>query len=249
MTRTLQRGDYLIEAREHEIDVHVTVDAGGTRTELEDSVPRHGAIYQVVSLSSAGRVAGQLRSADHRTKQGRVSVAHRALACAHRDERAGELRTRLRCVRRGRRADRALATTRKSLDARRRQAARSRGALRGGGRRGRCAHRRRIRWPTCSTAARDQWAAAVRATEIATDAYESADDEAGVHNAATLRAAAEIELAGAMNAGTQRAEQRALYANADRRLAEAADFFKSHAMPVRAQYATNMRAVLAVSIG
>ncbi len=94
---------------------------------------------------------------------------------------------------------------------------------------------------------RDQWAAAVRATEIATDAYESADDEAGIHNAATLRSAAEISLADAMNAGTQGAEQRALYATADRRLATAVDFFQSHAMPVRAQYATNMRAVLAVS--
>jgi hypothetical protein len=65
---------------------------------------------------------------------------------------------------------------------------------------------------------RSQWAAAVRATEIATDAYKSSDDEAGIHNAATLRSAAEIDLAGAMNAGTQRAEQRALYASADRRL-------------------------------
>ena len=94
---------------------------------------------------------------------------------------------------------------------------------------------------------RDQWAAAVRATEIATEAYKSADDETGIHNASTLRSAAEIELAGAMNAGTQRAEQRALYAGADRRLADAAEYFGSHALPVRAQYATNMRAVLAVS--
>ena len=28
VTRTLQRGEYLIEAREHEIDVHMTVDGG-----------------------------------------------------------------------------------------------------------------------------------------------------------------------------------------------------------------------------
>ncbi len=72
---------------------------------------------------------------------------------------------------------------------------------------------------------RNEWAAAVRATEIATEAYKSVDDEAGIHNAATLRSAAEIELADAMNAGTQRAEQRALYASADRRLAEAVEFF------------------------
>ena len=98
--------------------------------------------------------------------------------------------------------------------------------------------------------ARDEWAAAVRATEIATEAYKASDDEAGVHNAAILRAAAEIQLAGAMNAGTQRAEQRAMYAAADRRLADGAEFFKAHGRcRCWAQYAVNMRAVLAVSIG
>src|SRR5687768_12540766 len=56
VTRTLQRGDYLIEAREHEIDLHMTVTSGGARTDLEDNVPRHGAIYQVVSLTAPGEV-------------------------------------------------------------------------------------------------------------------------------------------------------------------------------------------------
>ena len=97
---------------------------------------------------------------------------------------------------------------------------------------------------------RDEWAAAVRATEIATEAYKAVDDEAGVHNAATLRAAAEIELAAAMNAGTQRAEQRALVRqrrSAPRR--RPPNFSRAHGLPVRAQYAVNMRAVLAVSTG
>jgi hypothetical protein len=40
----LQRGEYLIEAREHEIDAHLTVRRGGRRTDLEDRVPRHGNI-------------------------------------------------------------------------------------------------------------------------------------------------------------------------------------------------------------
>src|SRR6187549_392354 len=62
VTRTLQRGEYLIEAREHEIDTHVTVASGGTRTDLEDNVPRHGAIYQVVSLTAPGEMQVQLRS-------------------------------------------------------------------------------------------------------------------------------------------------------------------------------------------
>jgi hypothetical protein len=74
VTRTLQRGEYLIEAREHEIDVHVTVSTGGDPTDLEDNVPRHGAIYRVVSLSEPGEVRVQLRSSDHRTKQGHVTL-------------------------------------------------------------------------------------------------------------------------------------------------------------------------------
>ena len=44
-TRALQRGEYLIEAREHEIDAHLTVDRRQRDArELEDRVPRHGTI-------------------------------------------------------------------------------------------------------------------------------------------------------------------------------------------------------------
>ncbi len=243
VTRALQRGEYLIEAREQEIDTHLTVSAGGATTDLEDNVPRHGAIYQVVSLAEPGEIQVRLRSTDHRTKRGRIALRiARWLRASdqHTSERelgfaafgaAGEEIARANADASTRAADKLheAVTHFEAADDEpmRAQAAYSLAYVQYG--------------------PRDQWAAAVRATEIATDAYKSADDEAGVHNAATLRSAAEIELAGAMNAGTQRAEQRALYASADRRLADAVEYFKSHAMPVRAQYATNMRAVLAVS--
>lgn len=243
VTRALQRGDYLIEAREHEIDAHMTVSTAAATTDLEDNVPRHGTIYQVVSLSAPGELRVQFRSTDHRTKQGRVALRIARWVQAP-DERtserelgfaafgaAGEEIARAKTEAAARAADKLheAVTHFEAADDEpmRAQAAYSLAYVQYG--------------------PRDQWAAAVRATEIAADAYKSADDEAGIHNASTLRSAAEIELAGAMNAGTQRAEQRALYASADRRLAEAADFFEKHAMPVRAQYATNMRAVLAVS--
>ena len=93
---------------------------------------------------------------------------------------------------------------------------------------------------------RDDGVAAIRAAEAATDAYECVDDKVGMHNSATLRAASELEIAAGMNASTQRAEQRALYDGADRRLAEAAEYFGSHDMPVNAEYAVNMRGVRAV---
>jgi tetratricopeptide (TPR) repeat protein len=242
VTRSLQRGDYLIEARELQIDVHVTVDSGGSRTELEDRVPRHGAIYQVVSMVAPGELRVTVRSDDHRTKQGRASLRISRWMRSS-DANPGELQLGFAAF--GAACEQSALATPEAWTL---AADKLHEAL---------AHfeaaddepmlaQAAYFLANVQQGARNQWAAAVRATEIATDAYESSDDEAGVHNAATLRATAEISLAAAMIAGTQRAEQRALYASADRRLVEAVDFFRSHAMPMREQYATNMRAVLAV---
>jgi tetratricopeptide (TPR) repeat protein len=243
VTRSLQRGDYLIEAREHEIDVQMTVDAGGRRTELEDRVPRHGAIFQVVSLAVPGELRITVRSDDHRTKQGSVTLR---IARWKRppETRPGELE--LGFVAYGAACEQAVLATPEAWTRAADKLHETVGHFE-------AADDERMLAQAAYFLAnvqygpRSQWAAAVRATEIAADAYESLDDEAGIHNAGTLRSAAEIGLADSMNAGTQRAEQRALYASADRRLAGAVDFFKSHAMPMREQYATNMRAVLAVS--
>src|SRR6185295_14534402 len=43
---TLQRGAYLVEVRERDIDARVTVDAGGRRVTLEDKLSRHGVVYE-----------------------------------------------------------------------------------------------------------------------------------------------------------------------------------------------------------
>jgi len=242
VTRSLQRGEYLIEAREHEIDLHMIVDAAGKRAELEDRVPRHGSIYRVVSMSAPGELTITVRSDDHRTKQGRASLRisrwKRAPGTQPDELELGFAAFGAACE------QASLATTEAWAQA----ADKLHEAV---------AHFEAADDETMRAQAayflaqveygpRNQWAAAVRATEIATDAYESTDDETGIHNAATLRAAAEMSLAAAMNAGTQRAEQRALYASADRRLALAVEFFQSHALPMREQFATNMRAVLAV---
>ena len=66
-TRSLQRGVYVIEAREIEIDAHLTVAVGGVVSELEDRIPRYGATFKVVSLAEPGDVEIRVRSADHRT--------------------------------------------------------------------------------------------------------------------------------------------------------------------------------------
>jgi tetratricopeptide (TPR) repeat protein len=243
VTRALQRGEYLVEIREHEIDAHMTVDAGGIRAELEDRVPRHGTLSQVVSVATPAELRITVRSADHRTKQGRAMLRI-ARWKPPADAGSGELELGL--IAYGVACEQTALATPESWT---RAADKLHEAV---------AHFEAADDETMRARAayslayvqygpRNQWAAAVRASEIATEAYKSSGDEVGIQNAATLRSAAEIELADAMNAGTQRAEQRALYASADRRLAKAVDFFQRYSMPVRAQYATNMRAVLAVS--
>ena len=243
VSRTLQRGDYLIEARELEIDVHMTVEAGGSRTELEDRVAGHGFVYQVVSMATPGELKVTVRSDDHRTKRGKATLR---IARWNRAPEAHRGELELGYVALGAACEQAAHPTPKGWT----QAAdKLHEAI---------AHFESADDDTMRARAayflagveygpRSQFAAAVRATEIATDAYQSSDDEAGIHNVAALRAAAEIGLADAMNAGTQRSEQRALYGSADRRLALAIEFFRAHAMPMREQSATNLRAVLAVS--
>src|SRR5262249_5012241 len=85
----------------------------------------------------------------------------------------------------------------------------------------------------------------IRAAERAGEAYSGLGDDTGVQNAATLRAVAELEVASGMSAGTQRAEQKALYASADRTLAGAAEYFEKARLPINAEYAVNMRGIRA----
>ena len=75
------------------------------------------------------------------------------------------------------------------------------------------------------------------------------DDELGVQNAATVRAASELELALGMDASKQGAEQKAMYEDAGRRLRASAEFFAAHDLQVRAAYAVNLRGVHAMYVG
>ena len=89
----------------------------------------------------------------------------------------------------------------------------ARHAFRCRGRRRGARRRQPTRWPACSTA-RDDWAAAVRATEVATDAYRVSGRRSGhsERRDAARRRGNRTRRRG-MNAGTQRAEQRAMYAS------------------------------------
>jgi CHAT domain-containing protein len=223
----------------------VQIETGAGQKQISDQVPRHGAIYAVVVLPSDGNLNLQLRSADHKTKRGRAHLIlsrwkHGATETPSELERgftafdeAGEqcaLGTPQGWARAADKLYEAVTHFTSAHDA----AARAQAAY---------------SLASIQYNVRDEWAAAVRATEIASEAYGDAGDEIGARNAVTLRAAADIEVAGGMDSSTHGAEQKALYASVDRRLADATEFFTAHGLPVRAEYAVNMRAVCAVNVG
>lgn len=235
----LEPGQYLVEARERDIDVRLTVETGGSRREIEDNVPRHGLHAAVVSLRTAGPLRVTLTNSEHRGNSGtvRLRVARwRGEADQPRNERAlgfvafgkageetrvGTKESRTRAVDLLHEAIAHFSAARD--DASRAQAEYTLGHL--------------------EYLYRFEFQPAIRAAQRAGELYDSLDDEIGVYNAATLRAAAEIEVAAGMNASTQGAEQRALYDGADRTLAASARFFAEHSLPVSAAYAVNMRGI------
>jgi CHAT domain-containing protein/tetratricopeptide (TPR) repeat protein len=245
VARTLSPGAYLIEVAERDIELLVAIDAAGTHTELQEQAPRHGTVYQVVSLSAPATVRIQVSSADNPTKRGsadvRISRWQRSLDAPPEDRELGF--TALAA---------ALARDPKATpDSWARAADKINQAITHFENAGDEAARAKAAYALANLqyVERDDRAAAVRAAEIAADAFDASDDAAGMQNAATLRAAAELELASAMNAGTQGAEQKALYDAADRRLQQAAKYFGEHGLPVRAAYAVNMRGIRALNVG
>src|SRR4051812_834281 len=69
-TRSLQPGVYLVEVRERDVDARVVVSTAGRTSTLENSLPRNGAVYRVVSLDAAAELRVTATSADHPGKRG-----------------------------------------------------------------------------------------------------------------------------------------------------------------------------------
>jgi len=244
-TRDLEAGSYLVTVREDGIDLRTSVTAAGGGAEVSDEIPRHGAQFAVVSLAEPGRVLVQVRNSDHSSKRGR------ALLRVARWKRApqaapGELeRGYASLASAGQQS--ALATR----DSHTLAADQLHEAITHFEKAGDDAATAQAQYTLANLQylARNEWGAAIRAAEAAADSFDAANDEVGVQNAATLQAAAELELATGMKTSTQRAEQRALYAAADRRLRKAGDFFAAHQLKIRAEYAVNMRGLRALYVG
>jgi CHAT domain-containing protein len=244
-THTLSPGAYLIEVAERDIELRVAIEVAGTRTELQEHAPRHGSVFKVVSLGAPAAVRIQVSSVDNPTKRGgadiRISRWQRPLDAPPEDRELGFTALAAAGVR----------EPDATPDSWTRAADKINQAITHFENAGDDAARAQAAYALANLhyAERDDWAATVRATEIAADAFDASDDATGVQNTATLRAAAELELASAMNAGTQGAEQNALYDAADRRLRDAAKYFGDHGLPVRAAYAVNMRGIRALNVG
>ncbi len=243
--RALEAGSYLVEIRERDVDLRLVVDAAGAHSESTDSVPRHGVLHEIVSLPARGEVSITVRSADHQTRKGsallRVARWQRARDAPAGDfERgyaalaaAGELNAR-----------KSPADSQKAVDKIHEAISRFEAA---GAR-----TERAIAQYTLANLLyldRSDYTGAMLAADEASDGFDAVDDELGVQNAATVRAASELELALGMDASKQGAEQKAMYEDAGRRLRASAEFFAAHDLRVRAAYAVNLRGVHAMYVG
>ncbi len=246
LRRQLAEGTWLIEIRERDIELKAAVESPGrARVDLVDSAQRHGTLHEVVSLARPGEIRVILRSDDHPATRGHAVIRIAKFRRAAGDP-AGAAEEGYRAWASAD-AEHALGTPESWAKAADRfneailqfEAAGD-DAARGGA---------AYALATLQYLARDDYAAAIRASEIAGESFNDAGDDSGVHSAAVIRAAAEIDLASGLDASTQRAEQKSLYEAADRRLTRAADFFLAHAQPARAAGATNYRGVRAVHLG
>jgi len=245
LKQLLQPGVYLIEVRERAINVRTEIDIAGLHSELLDRTPRHGVMYKVVSLPSPAELRVRVHSVDHPSKKGhaeiRIARWHRALDAPPSERELGYIAYGIAGEQNVLATAESWALAADKLN----EAVTYFEASGDDEARGLAAYT----LANVQYSARDDWAATIRATEIATDAFDDTHDVVGVQNSATMRAAAEIELASEMDAGTQRAEQSALYEAADRRLKEAAEFFSANQLPLRAAYAVNMRGIRALNVG
>lgn len=245
LRKQLPAGMWLVEIRERGIDLTAEVQSAGVGGLLRETVRRHGVLYQVVSLERPGELNVTVRGDDLPASSGSALVRFarfvRPDGGTPGDSESGYRAWAQACEESATTGKEAWARAADKLN----EAVQHFETAGDDQARGDAAYA----LATLQNTKRDDWAATIRAAEIASDAYSDSEDEAGVRDAAVVRAAAEIDLASGLDAGTQRAEQKSLYDVADRRLAEAAQFFVAQGDLARAAYATNQRGKRALNLG
>lgn len=236
--RQMPAGVFLVETRETDVDVRMIVDAAGRHAELEDEVVRHGHKSMVVALAEPGPIRVAVRNLDYRTMKGSVSLRVVRL----RDSAASQSSYELGLAELGAAGELlALGTP----DARAESRAHLRSAVRHFTAAKNVAARADARYALACVEyfLRTDYPDGVLAADAARDDYETAGDIVGVHNALSLRATIDIEIAWSMNAAGRRAEQLARFREIDEQLHVAEEFFTSRGMDVRRQFTTNMRGI------
>jgi hypothetical protein len=72
--RQLSSGIYLIESREKDIDVVMTIDSSARRVQLAEDMARYGYKATIVRLDVPARLRLEMSNVDHMTKKGGVAL-------------------------------------------------------------------------------------------------------------------------------------------------------------------------------
>ena len=246
VTRLLDSGTYLLEVRERDIDLRVSIDAGDQHRQLADAHLRHGLYRSVVSLESPARVRITLQSVDQRSWKGAAAV--RILRWPHPVPEAEPDQRLLGFSALGE-ANRLIALG--SADAWRASLAPLREAAR---------HFQAAK-DAQSAAEADYQRGAVElellcdfeasrhSAELAISGFRNAGDDVGAQRAAVLLASAEFNIASRMGPQVPRSQQRALLNVAAHRLEMAREFFEEQGMETDALVALGRARMRATMLG
>jgi len=224
LSRQLEAGTYLLEVRERDIDLRVSIDSGAVHTELGDAYLRHGLHRTVVSLGAPARLVVTLISIDQRTWKGAAAVRILRWPKSAPDAEPDHRLLGFRALGEGNAlaAQDNLAAWRAAL-----------GPLREAARQFQAAN------DTQSLAEAEyqrgyleygllhDFGAARRTAGSAMAHFRSAGDALGAQRSAMLLGLTEFSIAGGMGPEVPRSEQRALLNTAARRMTEAQEFFEA----------------------
>jgi CHAT domain-containing protein/tetratricopeptide (TPR) repeat protein len=241
LVRQLRAGVYVIEIRERDIDLRVSIDAGTLHTELADAYLRHGLHRTVVSLRQPAAVHLTLSSVDQRTWRGAAAVRILRWPQPSADAPYDERLLGYMALGKGNElvAKGDSASWRAAIQPLRQAAAHFETANDLQALAEAEYQRGHVEFNLLY-----EFEDGRRTAESAEAHFEAAGDETGAARAAVLRALSEFNIAAGMGPEVARAEQRALLDTAVARLKRAQDYFEARDLQtdaLHALHASNIR--------